>query len=94
MSYGEQKNPYFTPKYVADISGMGYTYKKYDETTKTWKDTPATGAAIVFNQADTQVDHNPTADHVEKLKITFKDSYGHEHDYTLDVTVKKAAAAK
>ena len=73
MYYGEQKNPYFVPKYVP-------AYTK--------------GAAIVFEQKDTQVDHNPTADHVESLKITFKDSYGHEHDYILNVTVKKAAAAK
>ena len=90
MFYGEQKNPYFTPKYEESYT---YSYQEYNEKDKKWETKTATGPAIVFNQKDTQVDHNPTADHVEKLKITFKDSYGHEHNYSLDVTVKKAAAA-
>ena len=89
MFYGEQKNPYFTPVF----GKVTWTEEKKDKDGKVTEVTHTDDPAILFNQKDTQVDHNPTADHVEKLKITFKDSYGHEHDYSLDVTVKKAAAA-
>ena len=51
--------------------------------------TAATGT-ITFNQAATQVDANPTADHIETLVIPVKDAYGHKTTIQLEVLVKKA----
>ena len=45
---------------------------------------------ITFNQAATQVDANPTADHKETLVIPVKDAYGHKTTIQLEVLVKKA----
>ena len=45
---------------------------------------------ITFNQAATQVDANPTADHIETLVIPVKDAYGHKTTIQLEVLVKKA----
>ena len=45
---------------------------------------------ITFNQVGTQVDANPTGDHIETLVIPVKDAYGHKTTIQLEVLVKKA----
>ena len=46
------------------------------------------GSKIVFEQAKTQVDAAPTADHEETLVITLVDAFGHQVSMSLPVTVK------